>query len=72
MGKNLKTKRIESGMSQSELAKATGINIRSIQAYEIGDRDINKAQAISVYKIAMVLKCDVKDILELEKDVVSQ
>lgn len=59
----LKFFREEKGMSQSELAKASGVPLRNIQAFEMGYRDINKAQVITVLQLAEVLGCDVYEII---------
>ena len=61
----LKQIRESAGMSQTELAKATGISVRVIQNYEQGTRPLNGARAITVYQIAKALKCSVEDLLEL-------
>ncbi len=50
------------GLSQRELAKEAGINLRTLQQYEIGAKDINKAAASTVLALSKVLQCDVKDI----------
>ena len=50
-------------MSQSALAEASGVSVRMIQHYEQGVRDINKAEALSVLKLADALGCEVRDIL---------
>lgn len=63
MSNNLKAKRIEAGMTQSQLAKSAGVSVRMIQHYEQGVKDIDKAQAITVIRIADALGCDSKDIL---------
>ena len=60
----LKELRTASGLSQSGLAEKSGISVRMIQQYEQGIRDINKAQAIAVYRLAEALSCNVADILE--------
>lgn len=62
---NLKAIRTASGLSQSQLAKASGVNIRIIQAIEQGWRDINKADAITVYKLSQALNCNMEDLLSL-------
>ena len=62
---NLKRHRNWSGMSQSQLAEASGVNLRMIQYYEQGAKDINKAEALTVWKLAQALKCDVGDLLEI-------
>lgn len=60
---NLKKSRENAGLSQSSLAKMSGISVRVIQNYEQGVRDINKAQAMTVYKLANALNCNMEDIL---------
>lgn len=61
---NLKRIRLASGMSQSKLAEISGVSVRMIQHYEQGVKDINKAQAITVYQLATALKCTVEDLIE--------
>lgn len=61
---NLKKCRMRIGMSQSDLAKASGVNIRSIQLYEQRVNDIDKAQGQALYKIAKALHVSIEDILE--------
>lgn len=61
---NLKQIRLNYGCSQKELAKMSGVSLRSIQMYEQRQKDINKAQVESVYKIAKALGCNIEDILE--------
>lgn len=65
---NLKRIRETAGLSQSQLAKAATVNINSIQGYEQGERDINKAQALTLYQIAKVLKVNMEDLLEIKKE----
>lgn len=52
------------GMTQRELAKASGVSLRMIQLYEQQQNDINKAQARVVLYLARVLGCEVEDLLE--------
>ena len=52
------------GLSQSKLADEAGVSLRSIQMYEQRNKDINKAQALTVVKIARALGCEVEDLLE--------
>ena len=52
------------GGSQAELAKKSGVGLRSIQLYEQRQKDINKASAESLYKISRVLGCAMEDLLE--------
>ena len=51
-------------LSQSELAKLSGVNLRSIQLYEQRVNDIDKAQGQTLYKLSRALGCDVEDLLE--------
>ena len=53
------------GMSQRELAETSGVNIRTIQQYETGAKDINKASVQNVVAMARALHCDVEDLMEL-------
>lgn len=59
----LKYTRESKGMSQAELAKASGVNRRMIQHYEQGVKDINKASVITVLKLAEALETDVYNII---------
>ncbi|MCM1308942.1 MAG: helix-turn-helix transcriptional regulator [Butyrivibrio sp.] len=63
-GSKLKKLRENRGLSQSELAKASGVGLRSIQMYEQQVNDIDKAQAQTVYKLSRVIGCSVEDLLE--------
>lgn len=61
---NLKRIRTVYGCSQRELAEMSGVGLRSIQMYEQRNKDINKAQASSLYCLAKVLGCTMEDLLE--------
>jgi len=63
---NLKRLREATGLSQSQLAEESQISLRSIQMYEQRNKDINKAQAITLAKISRVLGCEIEDLLEVE------
>lgn len=67
MTNKLKQKRTETGLSQSGLAGCSGVNVRLIQDYEQGHKDINKAAAVTVYRLANVLGCAVEDIIEIDR-----
>ena len=62
---NLKTLRIKSGLSQSQLAQMSEIPVRTIQQYEQKQKNINAARAEYIIKIAKVLNCGTEDLLEL-------
>ena len=62
---NLKRIRQANNLSQSQLAEKAEVNFRMIQNYEQGFKDINKAQALTLYKIAQALDCTIEDLLEI-------
>ena len=51
-------------LTQSELAKKSGVSLRSIQMYEQRKNDIDKAQGHTLYKLSVALGCDMGDLLE--------
>jgi DNA-binding XRE family transcriptional regulator len=61
---NLKRLRKSAGYTQAELAKITGIPVRTIQQYEQGQKNINKAQAEYVIRLSKVLYCKPEELLE--------
>lgn len=60
----LKEKRLQSGLSQGELARMSGIPVRTIQQYEQRAKSINNARAESVAALARVLHCTTESLLE--------
>lgn len=60
----LKQMRIKNGLSQSELAKASGIPVRTIQQYEQCQKDINKARFEYIASLSAALNCDPYMLLE--------
>lgn len=61
---NLKRIRTAYGCTQAELAEKAGVSLRSIQMYEQRNKDINRASAESLYRIAKVLGCSMEDLIE--------
>ena len=61
---NLKTLRMKLGMSQRELAEASGVPLRTIQQYEQRQKNINKAQGEYLVMLAQALCCEVPDLIE--------
>lgn len=60
---NLKRLRQEKGLTQIELSRLSGVNFRMIQHYEQGDKDIKKAAAETVFKLAKALDCNITDLI---------
>ena len=61
---NLKRLRMQSGYSQSRLADASGIPVRTIQQYEQRQKNINKAQAEYLISLSSALHCKPSDLIE--------
>lgn len=61
---NLKRIRTAYGCTQAGLAEQSGVTLRSIQMYEQRHKDINKASAETLYRIAKALGCSIEDLLE--------
>lgn len=61
---NLKRIRTIYGCTQAQLAKNSGVSLRSIQMYEQRNKDINKASAETLYRISKVLGCNMEDLIE--------
>lgn len=60
----LQDRRKRLGLSQKELAAISGVNIRTLQQYETGAKDINRAAADKVASLSKALFCRVTQILE--------
>ena len=61
---NLKSARQRRGLSQSELAEAAQVPLRTLQQYEQGQKDILKANVSYAVSLAHVLGCSVEEILD--------
>ena len=61
---NLKLARQRRGLSQSKLAEAAQVPLRTLQQYEQGQKDILKANVSYVVSLAHVLGCSVEEILD--------
>ena len=61
---NLKRIRMDAGLSQSQLARESGVPLRTIQQYEQRQKNINKAQAEYLLMLASSLSCNPEDLLE--------
>ena len=63
MKMTLRTKRIDRGLTPSQLAEESGVPVRVIRALESGYRDVNKSQLVTLVRLCYVLECRVSDIL---------
>lgn len=62
----LQIKRKARGLTQHELATRSGVSIRTLQYYEQGVLDINKASAATVCRLALALDCEMISLLDLD------
>ena len=63
----LKKLRVSKGYSQQGLSDASGVAKRAIQTYEQGEKQIDKAQLVTICQLAKTLECKIEDILESEE-----
>lgn len=64
---NLKLQRIRAGMTQKQLAEASGIPVKTLGNIEQKRRNINHCRVDIVYRLASALGCEMIDILDLEE-----
>lgn len=60
----LEEERHRAGLTRKQLAEQSGVNLRTIEAYEQGKNDIRMAAISSVRQIARALKVPIENILE--------
>lgn len=60
----LQLQRKKCGYSQKELSERSGVNLRTLQQYELKTKDIGKASVKTVKALASSLGCRIDDILE--------
>lgn len=63
----LKEIRTNQNITQKKLAEISGVNIRMIQKYETGERDLNKAEVVTVYRLAKALDVPIEDLLTIKE-----
>ena len=61
---SLKRIRTAYGCTQAELAKRSGVSLRSIQMYEQRNKDINKASAETLLRLSRALGRTMEDLME--------
>ncbi len=64
----LQIQRKKCNYSQSMLSKKSGVNIRTLQQYELRTKDISKASVLTVMNLARALGCKIEDIIEYPLD----
>lgn len=59
----LKAVRKKCGLTQEALARASGVPVNTIRAYERKSKDLNKAQADIIMRLTKALRCEISDLL---------
>ena len=67
---NLVVIRKEKGYTQKRLAKESNVNLKTIQSYENGFKNINKASGEILYKLAVTLRVPIEDLLEEKETII--
>ena len=57
------------GLSQSQLAEITGLNVRTLQHYEQGSKCFDNANMVTILKVCLALECSIEDIVENEQQI---
>ena len=68
----LQAQRKISGYSQRALSEKVGVNLRTLQQYEIRAKDINKAAGGTLLALAKTLGCRVEDLLEYDTEEIEE
>ena len=63
----IKELREQAGISRPKLAELSGVNVRTLESYEQGKKDINGAKLKTILKICKALNCRIEDILDDEE-----
>ena len=62
----LQAQRKNCKLTQKALSEKSGVNLRTLQQYEMRAKDINKAAAGTLRSLAQVLSCEIEDLLEFD------
>ena len=55
--------RNERSLSRKQLALISGVNLRSIQDYEQGHKDLSSAKGSTLHRLSLALDCHIEDLL---------
>lgn len=65
----LQEKRTAAGLTRQKLSEQSGVNVRLIERYEQGERDVNGAKLKTLLKLCKALGCELKDIVDDEETI---
>ena len=60
----LREQRQKAGLSQSQLAEKSGVNVRTIQTYERNGKNINNARLRILASLAIALDCRITEVID--------
>lgn len=55
------------GLTLGQLAVEAQVNRETLKDYESGKRNINKAACETVYRLSLILGCNMEDLIELNR-----
>lgn len=61
---NLQRIRKEKGLTQKQLAEKSGVSLKMIQKYETGEKNINHARTVTVFRLSYVLNTPMLYLME--------
>lgn len=61
--------RTSAGLTRQQLSELSGVNVRLIERYEQGERDINGAKLKTLLKLCTTLDCNLEDIITDEESI---
>ena len=59
-------------LTQKELSEKAGVNLRTLQQYEIRAKNINRAAASTLMALSKTLGCRIEDLLETVENQVEE
>lgn len=62
--------RMAHGMTRTFVSNQTGLSYRALEKLERGVSDINRAEALTVYKLAQLYHVDMTDLLTLDNETI--
>ena len=66
---SLKFVRESRGITRQQLSETSGVNIRTIEAYEQEKKDINNAKLKTLLRLCKALGCNLEDIIDDEETI---
>lgn len=60
----LQEQRAAAGLTRQKLSEKSGVNVRLIERYEQGERDINGAKLKTLLRLCAALGCKLEDIID--------